>query len=668
PLPPPTPEPEPVVAEPAPTEPAPALEPEPLPPPTPEPEPAVAAPAPAEPEPAPEPEPPPPPAPEPEPVVATPAPEPEPEPEPEPALVSPEPPPPAVEPETEEPEGIWREEESVAATAEEEEEPASETDSESLRIRLSLINEGYMAANDDRLREAIVAFEAALAVSLTPAEEAAARPAQRELRWEYYFALKRAGSDQLARRELEAFVRSYPDDAQARRELGFAYMNEGQTDKARAQFDALCEIKPDDRDVCRQVGYLHLQAGNTPAAMACFARVVKHHPDDADTRRELAYLLIQSEARDEALPHFEVLVQDNPDDLNMRLELAYLYLQNDRPEDAKREMREVLKRDPHRHRLRLELAYLMLSSGDAETKDEFEKAADQDEDPESRRKAEEALATIKSSRPSPLFFGDVYAHLFFTARFPNLVLTGRVREGINIPKAPLKIYIGARLTRDIRSKGLATSGVYEDNVFLPMAGVEFSPWIPGLSLFYEIGPAIYLYDREGDDPVELDMRGGATLFVDWMHTKSEPNPKGQWIWPLTYFGELYTDFIWFYRFENNWIGYFTMKHGLNLFQVGRLVDQLYLRTNLGYDVDGVYYNNYFEVGPGMRIIPWHWLNIQFYAEYLVGVYIPRKNFVHDPLAHYYTDYWVGVLTRTDDNPHGSPYHDGRIGVIVYYAW
>ena len=305
----------------------------------------------------------------------------------------------------------------------------------------------------------------------------------------------------------------------------------------------------------------------------------------------------------------------------------------------------------------MELGYLYFSQKEYDQAEEVFKKVEKDcEDKEIRESAKVAAENVGLSKPK-WWFADVYAHSFFTARFPNLINTGRARIGLVPPLVPLKFYLGLRLTRDIRSKGVATDKIYEDNVGIPHVGMDFTPGadlFPYLTLFFEIGPAIYLYDRDPQDQVVLDMRAGAAFGIDWQQNGPVPNAEKNWLVPLqqddlskAFFGELYTDLIWFYRFQNNWIGTFQIKEGINLFQYGMLLDQLYLRFNLGYDVDGVFYNNYAELGAGMRVMPWDWLGFQFYAEYILGFYIPRTN---------------------SGNPYSTVYNDGRIGVLFSHYW
>jgi tetratricopeptide (TPR) repeat protein len=561
----------------------------------------------------------------------------------------------------------WAQEPEAVEQTQDEQAPAER---DPLAQRYEWVRQAYAATEAGEHAAAAALFAEAMKIRLTPEEAAKANPDEKTLYWATVFAYTKAEDLESARDLLEEMALLYPEDDKVQRELGYRYLTSDLPEDALRQFEILCNRDKAERDDCLQMAYLYRQLDRPDNAIRAFGGLLWRQPNDDKLRREMLFLLISENRTKEALEQTEILVANNPDDIELHLQLGYLYSAEGEKAKASEQFEWVLEHEPQRHSLRLEYGYLLADQQHPhQARKQFKKVAGQNDDPESKEKAEEALKVIDEN--NPLFFGDLYLHAFFTARVPNFIFTGRVREGINVPVVPLKIYASLRLTRDIRSQGVLTSSIYEDNVLIPALGAELSPLatvVPelGLSLFYEIGPAIYLYSR--DPQVDLDMRAGILMSYEWMNTKPVKNPEDEWIWPATYWGEFYTDFIWFSRFHNNWIGLFSMKHGLNLFQKGMLLDQIYLLFDLKYDVDGVYYNNTAELGAGMRVKPWPDWFVSFYAEYRLGFYIPRKHFVFNPLEHYYKDYWSGVLTRNDDNPHRSPYHDGRIGVMFSYYW
>ena len=534
--------------------------------------------------------------------------------------------------------------------------------------RKELVSKGYQADSEGRPGEAADFFEAALALPLTEEEEAEAKPDRFNIRMSRYYSLKNANDMEAALSYLISICKDHPENEAIHRDLGYFHMSRKEEKEAEKIFDGLCERNPKSRPDCIQAAYLHKENGDPDGAAGIFKVILVHYPEDTAVRKELAYLLLSAGEKDKAREQFEIIRGRAPGDLGVRQQLAYMYLAKSMKSEALTELRYVTEKDPGRHALRLEMAYLLWDmDSKKESKKEFRKVADQEEDMASKLKAEKALENIRASEPS-IFFGDVYIDAFFSSRFINFIFTGRVREGIKpIQEVPWRLYLGLRITRDVRSKGGEQPEIYADNFMIPAAGMEFSPYVPGLNLFFEVGPAIALYDRK-EGPVELDMRGGVNYYLDWMNTKPKKNPKGALIWPLTYFGELYTDFIWYSRFEQNVIGFIKVNNGINLFQVGMLLDQLYLRTALTYDIDGIYYNNIAEVGPGMRLKPWDWLGLSFYIEYALGFYIPRDDSPYEnPDDHFKRPEYYNPPVNYR-NPYTSPYHDVRIGVLFYHSW
>ncbi len=558
--------------------------------------------------------------------------------------------------------GIVEQPGEAPPTLEDEQQEVSELPK--LRRRFELVKKGYKAVSEKHYVHSANLFKLALDIELTEEEALKAKPGRVQVELALFYSLRNSDEKEKAEKFLVELGDKHQTHKVIHRELGYYRLGRKEDNLALKEFDGICVRDPKDRDCCLQAAYLYIKRKDEEAAVGTLQTILYHHPDDVLARKQLAYLQLKQEKRDKAIGNFELIVEKEPENKEIHRQLAYLYLDAERKDDAKREIRWVLENEPDQHYLRLELAYLMME----EAKGQLQKVSGQEEDRNSSDRARKSLEGIKRSEEearrreaasatgssgSDIFFGDLYTHLFFTARHPNLVFTGRVREGIKVPVVPMKVYLGLRLTRDLRSKGFVTSQIYEDNVMVPMLGVEISPLatvVPtlGFVFYFELGAAIALYDTPaGQSQVELDMRGGVALSYQWQHHKPVKNIEKNLIWPLTFFGEFYTDFAWYYRFDNNWIGFFTIKEGINLLQWGMLLDQLYLRANLKYDVDGVFYNNAIEVGPGMRVMPWDWLHLQFYAEYLMGFYFPRDE---------------------ENNPYSSPYHDGRIGVLFSYYW
>gem|GEM_PF-4780773 len=527
--------------------------------------------------------------------------------------------------------------------------------------RYELVKFGYQASARNEHIKAANLYHSALKIRLSDDEERVAEPQRSQISLALYYSYKSAGETEKAESHLKEMGAEFSEHDIIQREYGYYLLNRQDQQSALKSFDGICRRNPENRDDCMQAYYIYMNLGQEQTAIGTLQGVLYHHPDDVQARKEMGWLQVKNGENEKAIENFEFVISKSPEERDIHLQLAYLYKKQNRLDDARREIEWILEREPEGHHdLRLELAYIKVE----DAKKDLQTVSQQEEDKDSQQRAEKSLESMAQSEEevrikekseerklSDIFFGDVYLHAFFTSRNPNLIFTGKVREGIQIPVVPMKVYAGLRLTRDIRSKGFLTSEIYEDNVMVPMLGVEVAPlqpWVPSLGfvLLYEIGAAIALYDAP--DQVMLDMRGGLAMNYEWQHTRPVKNDKGKLIWPLTFFGDFYTDILWYYRFQNNWIGFFTIKEGLNLLQYGMLLQQLYLKANLKYDVDGVFYNNAVEFGPGARVMPWDWLYLQFYTEMLFGFYIPRNG--------------------PEKNPYDGNYYDFRIGALFSYYW
>lgn len=564
------------------------------------------------------------------------------------------------------------------------------------KMRYQFVADAYEAkkAGDHALASTL--FKKALAVELSPEVEAAQTPSGKQIELALYYTYNEMGDKIAALEYLKTLVKRYPKDEMLVRELGYKHLKRDEKREAVKCFDALCETDKAPKQDCMQAMFLYRDMGKEEDVLRLLLRLKKRYPQDAEIQREIAFLHLREQRDADALKAFYRLVELTPEDVSVRRQIAYIHIRRDEKQKAADILASALSIEPDNHAMRLELAYLYLQlEKKEEATAQFKLVANQEEDKESQEKAKRALGYMypeesegKAQKPKfdwkTLFWGDLYLETFFTSRFPNLIFTGRVREGIKTPVVPLRFYLGLRFTRDIKSKGGEQPAIYADNFLIPHVGVDFSPLaflkrddIPWLVFFYEFGYAIALYDRK-EGIGDWDQRGGAAAGYEWMHTKPDKKaPPPKVFTPWTYFGEAYTDIVWYSRFDDNWIGYLKLINGVNVVQwhKERGIAQLYLRGNLMYDTNKVFYNNFFEFGPGFRVRPWEKWLVTFYAEYYMGFYIQRNKYAFNPLQYYFNGFnrvgrFKNRTIRNDDNPfnHKIPYHDVRIGVQFFHYW
>ena len=104
-------------------------------------------------------------------------------------------------------------------------------------------------------------------------------------------------------------------------------------------------------------------------------------------------------------------------------------------------------------------------------------------------------------------------------------------------------------------------------------------------------------------------------------------PGAHFFWRGDWFGDAGADFSYYDRYRS-WIGYGQAHEGLRLFQLGpKLACDAYLVENATWDVRGNYFDNFFDLGPGARLV-WHprrnW-EVVLRAEWLKGFYFGRDD-------------------------------------------
>ena len=98
-------------------------------------------------------------------------------------------------------------------------------------------------------------------------------------------------------------------------------------------------------------------------------------------------------------------------------------------------------------------------------------------------------------------------------------------------------------------------------------------------------------------------------------------------WRGDWFVDVGGNFSYYQRY-NNWIGYAQAHEGFRVAQLGpKVALDAYVLENLTWDVRGNYFDNYFDFGPGARVI---WLphprwQVVLSGDWLQGYYLGRDD-------------------------------------------
>ena len=189
----------------------------------------------------------------------------------------------------------------------------------------------------------------------------------------------------------------------------------------------------------------------------------------------------------------------------------------------------------------------------------------------------------------------------------------------------------------MRSQAGELPQIYSDNSAVISIGIQSALGKTGLIAYAEAGTAVHLISQR--PRAASDYRVGIVWSRPWGAGMFAADNQGQTV-SLT--GSAYADAGYYTRYNHDFIGNVQIREGINLPILRALPMQLLAATNLIRDSNGNFYNNVVEVGPILRVAPFHHLpSLTLETQYLRGFYT-----THDPA-----------------NPYGPRYSDVRIFLI-----
>ncbi len=403
-----------------------------------------------------------------------------------------------------------------------------------------------------------------------------------------------------------------------------------------------------------------------------FRRALDLEPANSRLRRDLAYLLLQVNLRDEALREFERIVADDPSDLLAAAQLADFYMARNNPaeavrllekaihspdqniagraeerlrqireqearphrelgekslnnsylQDARRELLRAYEIDPQDFSIALKLGVVHnLMRQDREAVRWFRIAS---ESPNAEV-AEQARQSYRNLAPQfRRVTTSVWSLPMFSSRYHDLFNYAQIKTEFHIESLPVRPYLSLRFSGDVRQRtGGSTPLFLSENALVAAAGVRAQVH-PRVVLWAEAGETFhYLGKRPPSEPrAGPDYRGG----LSWFESRGASlggNEPGRFL-------EANADAVFVSRFENDTIGYLQLRPGYRLPGRGALRAQVFWNFNLTTDVKRLYWANFVETGPGVRlrvpgVSPPMDLSISFVrGVHLVNRYNPRR--------------------------------------------
>ena len=382
--------------------------------------------------------------------------------------------------------------------------------------------------------------------------------------------------------------------------------------------------------------------GRYPYA-AEFRRALGLDPANSRLRRELAYLLLQVNLREEALREFEQIVAEDPNDLLAAAQLADFYLARNNPAEAagllekavespdeelagraEQRLRQIREQEARPHRelgeKSLNKSYLqdarreLLRAYDINPQDlsialklgvvhnlmrqdreavRWFRIASQSPDQDVADQARQSYHNLE-----PQFrrvTTSVWSLPMFSSRYRDLFNYSQIKTEFNVDRLPLRPYLSLRFSGDVRQQtGGDTPLFLSENALVAAAGLR-AQIHPRLVLWGEAGEAFHFLRKRppGVPRAGPDYRGGLSWFASRGATLGAGQP-GRFL-------EANADAVFVSRFDRNTIGYLQLRPGYRLPGKGPFQMQLYWNFNVTTDVKRLYWANFAETGPGLRL-------------------------------------------------------------------
>ncbi len=395
-------------------------------------------------------------------------------------------------------------------------------------------------------------------------------------------------------------------------------------------------------------------------------------------RQQAVYVLIRGGKDEEAVESVQALERAGEANQALMLEQAYALGRLGRYEEAREILRKIPDSEDRGGSARLFLAGLLLKQGRSveafQILRELRRTAG---DSEVRRLANAEIAGLAPAMNLDRHaWGELELYGTYLSRYDIGVANGRLREGVFVPGARwIEPFIQADFCLDSGSKvGEGISTIYNENlagfhagarirpfasqsfVLYVLGGIQkdllgterqkarwFAELIAGVNGYWAWGPGKLWADLE---PAAESPQGGGGL---------DGAVLGPSSWTMNSWTPVRMRFDWFieaggdaayYTRLPDFIVYLQSRQGVRLVQFGKAAAlDAYALENLTFDSKGNYYDNFVEIGPGVRLVtaPVKATTLSTNLEYLGGAYLGRNaNNTRGSTGATYSDFRVTV--------------------------
>jgi tetratricopeptide (TPR) repeat protein len=418
-----------------------------------------------------------------------------------------------------------------------------------------------------------------------------------------------------------------PHNADLRRELAYLHIEMKNRAEAEKEFKALVDASPDDLLSVAQLGLLHWTRGDEEGALPLLQRVLSSGDQALAERVRAAMKTPQNLQRSVETPR--------PGSGQARL-MGEKSLEKGYYKDAEKFFLIAHENDPGDFSVMLKLGWTYnMMKQDREAVKWFNLAS-QSPDPAVSAEASRAYKNLLPS--TEMFPTTVWVFPVFSTRWHDLFGYAQAKTELRVNNSWLRPYLSVRLVDDARGAvdfaGYGPQYLSERSLILGI-GLATKPYY-GAIAWFEAGEA-FRFSPTASDPGRAvpDYRGGVTFTKGLGHLLAG-GAHGA-------FGETNDDLIYVSAFDKDTLVYSQNRGGYTLRELesfGGLHTQVYWNANITADVQGQYWANYVETGPGFKFkFEGSRVPVLFSVNLLRGAYLVNEG---NPRRPNFNDLRIGV--------------------------
>jgi Tfp pilus assembly protein PilF len=418
-----------------------------------------------------------------------------------------------------------------------------------------------------------------------------------------------------------------PSNLELRRELAYLHMEMKNRAEAEKEFRTVVESAPNDLVSVAQLGLLRWTRGDEEGALPLLQRVLASGDLDLAERVRLAMKTPQNLQR---------RAEDSKPGNDQARLLGEKSLEKGYLQDALKYFRIAHENDPENYGIMLKLGwtYNMLKE-DRQAVRWFDLAR-ASPDPAISTEASRAYHNLLPD--TELFRTTVWIFPMYSSRWDDIFAYAQAKTELRLKHSWLRPYLSVRLVGDSRGEVyLANYGpqyLSERSIILAL-GVATKP-VFGAFGWFEAGESLRLNPTFADPGRLLpDYRGGVS-YVKGIGRLLTRGARGA-------FAETNDDGIYVSRFNKDTLLYSQNRAGITMRQLetfGGLHTQFYWNANATVDMQGQYWANYVETGPGMKFkFESSHVPMLFSVNLLRGAYLVNQG---NPRSPNFNDLRIGV--------------------------